>query len=344
MNLGRFADVAIAATGLAACVLIGTGPRVQQFAFVGDGGVIVTYAYGPPGELTIAGEAVELTRQRQAGGTLFDNTDALLVGDQPYLALTPYQGRLPTFRLVRDPFTDRLSISNPGRIDVVVYFNGERWFTGQLAPANLFGERVVQLSLRESLRGWGGLSNAEGDLVQRVLESHRVEVTAAIFPDGLATDLPEMDPRPASRNRIRVEYVLGATTGAVLEMPVQVTLRQVADGAQSAARTAEVRIARDQQTLDELRALAYGHLIGGTRPAWDVDLAQGPVVGIFLGMRPSGGYAVVVDEAVPAPDGVLLRTREIKPAPDAMVTMAITYPWIAVQVITGDPMTPVTVR
>lgn len=344
MGAARAALLTIATASLSACVLVPTGPRLQQFVFAGHGGVVVTYAYGPPCTVIVAGQTLRLSRQRQPAGTLFDNADALLVNGRPYLSLTPYQGRLPTFQLVRDPFTGRQAVRDSGRIDELVIYDGQRWSSAALAPANLFGERVVRPTPRETLRGWGGLSDAESDLVQRFLESHRTEVAAAIFPDGLATDLPEMDPRPASRNRIRVEYVLGVAASPIMEEPVHATLRQLAFGSQSAAHSAQVLIARDRDTLERIRDLAYGHLIGGPRPAWEVDLADGPVVGVFLGMRPTGGFAVVIDAALPIPGGVLLRPREVRPAPDAMVTMALTFPWTVVQVVTRDPLTPVTVR
>ena len=51
------------------------------------------------------------------------------------------------------------------------------------------------------------------------------------------------------------------------------------------------------------------------------------VVGIFLGTRPSGGYAVDILSVAPAGPGWVVIHREIRPAADSMPITVLTQPY-----------------
>jgi hypothetical protein len=50
-------------------------------------------------------------------------------------------------------------------------------------------------------------------------------------------------------------------------------------------------------------------------------------VSVFLGSRPTGGYAVEIVRVGSGEDEVLVVYRETEPGPDMMVTQALTAPW-----------------
>lgn len=56
---------------------------------------------------------------------------------------------------------------------------------------------------------------------------------------------------------------------------------------------------------------------------------------VLLGERPTGGYAVAVDEVLGASGRYVVRAVEDEPDPGAIVTQALTYPWVAVAVERG---------
>lgn len=60
-------------------------------------------------------------------------------------------------------------------------------------------------------------------------------------------------------------------------------------------------------------------------------MSEDNILLIFLGQRNSGGYSVAVDEAAVSGDTLKVRIKEKAPGPEDMVTAALTYPYVAVQ-------------
>jgi hypothetical protein len=59
----------------------------------------------------------------------------------------------------------------------------------------------------------------------------------------------------------------------------------------------------------------------------DVDFSREMVVGVFLGQKPTGGYSVRVTRIEQAPDVLKVEFKETRPAPDSIVTQALTQPY-----------------
>ena len=55
------------------------------------------------------------------------------------------------------------------------------------------------------------------------------------------------------------------------------------------------------------------------------------VVLIFLGEKMTGGYGISIEAFEENNSELVILIREIKPGPDSMVTQAITYPYIAIE-------------
>lgn len=117
----------------------------------------------------------------------------------------------------------------------------------------------------------------------------------------------------------------------------QPTLRVLSQGAYgnaaggdlsgSAARQAIVEIATTPETY---RLLWGRHVGGGTPPA--VDFASESVVFLFLGMRPTGGYAVEPQEASVEGGVARVKASVRSPGPGEIVTMAFTAPYAVVAI------------
>lgn len=71
---------------------------------------------------------------------------------------------------------------------------------------------------------------------------------------------------------------------------------------------------------------------GADAPAPPVDFASSMVVGVFLGARNTGGYAVEITAVEQDATGVVVRYTETKPAPGATLAQVITSPFCLVSV------------
>lgn len=102
-----------------------------------------------------------------------------------------------------------------------------------------------------------------------------------------------------------------------------------------------VRVARTDEELEALWADVYAFQRPAP-PVPEVDLASSMVVAVFMGARPSGGYAIeIVDVSARAATAdenaeVLVRVRETLPADGDPVTMATTSPFHVVVVERAD--------
>lgn len=68
-----------------------------------------------------------------------------------------------------------------------------------------------------------------------------------------------------------------------------------------------------------------------------VDFSKERVVAFFAGRKPTAGYTVEACEARRRGDDIVLKVRERKPRPDAMVAQVITYPYHIVRVSAPRP-------
>lgn len=91
-------------------------------------------------------------------------------------------------------------------------------------------------------------------------------------------------------------------------------------------------------TQAEWRAL-WGLM--GSEPA--ADLPVGYVgVGIFLGTRMTGGFGIAIESQGALGGAYVIRYREVGPAPSAIVTMAITTPYVVWTL--ADPGAPIAIE
>jgi len=79
------------------------------------------------------------------------------------------------------------------------------------------------------------------------------------------------------------------------------------------------------RTAAEWDALWRSHL--PTRQPAAVDFSKEMVVGVFLGSRPTPGYAITIVSAVEEGNALRVRYREASPPTDAILAQVITFPY-----------------
>jgi hypothetical protein len=108
-------------------------------------------------------------------------------------------------------------------------------------------------------------------------------------------------------------------------------MRVLDHGQQSAIEKPRTVVA---STVDAIAALWREH---SHRPQPPVDASRESVVAVFLGSRPSAGYAAEIVSVKPAGADTLVQYRERKPPPDAVTAQILTFPYsiVAVPRVTG---------
>ena len=94
------------------------------------------------------------------------------------------------------------------------------------------------------------------------------------------------------------------------------------------------------RSAGEWQALWKEH--GGAERPETIDFAKFTVVGVFLGTRPTGGYSVEIAGTRREGETLVIEYLERRPAPDALVSQALTAPFHVIRVPRHDG--PVTFR
>jgi hypothetical protein len=92
----------------------------------------------------------------------------------------------------------------------------------------------------------------------------------------------------------------------------------------SEAREVVVRDAAEWDTLWRQHA--------PEQQAPSVDFNRQTVIAVFMGTRPSAGFEVTIETVEAGRDGVVVRYRASRPAPDAMAAQILTSPFHIVSV------------
>jgi hypothetical protein len=116
--------------------------------------------------------------------------------------------------------------------------------------------------------------------------------------------------------------LLVAPIVAIAIQPPQMPFTNVARGATSSIETARTVVVRN---ADEWRALWKEHAGHSKAPA--VDFASAMIVAVFMGTKPTGGYAVEIAQIEQRDGEVVVTYRERRPGPDDITTQALTSPF-----------------
>ncbi len=62
------------------------------------------------------------------------------------------------------------------------------------------------------------------------------------------------------------------------------------------------------------------------------DVIESNFIILNMGEKPTGGYAIGVDNVIETPENIVIKVKETNPEPGTMVTQGITYPYCVVKV------------
>jgi superfamily I DNA and RNA helicase len=118
---------------------------------------------------------------------------------------------------------------------------------------------------------------------------------------------------------------------------IQVAFQTIAKGNRSGVREFLQQVTRNQT---EWATLWQRHIATETNPLAPpvVDFNKEFVIAIFLGEKPTGGYAVEMTFIERKDRDLVVSYKEFQPAPGAMTTQALTQPFHMVRVAkNGEP-------
>jgi hypothetical protein len=84
------------------------------------------------------------------------------------------------------------------------------------------------------------------------------------------------------------------------------------------------------RTAADWKALWLEHSPDEPMPA--IDFSKSVVAGVFLGVRSTGGYSATIASVDREGKGIVVRWREQKPDPNAMVIQMLTFPFVLVRI------------
>ena len=116
----------------------------------------------------------------------------------------------------------------------------------------------------------------------------------------------------------------------VAAVPDPVPFKTLDAGLQSGIEQARNVVVR---MPDEWKVLCAQYAEGRKCPA--VDFARSMVVAVFLGTRPTAGYAAEITRVERDGDTLVVTWREKKPGPDEMVAQMMTAPYLLVTIDRG---------
>lgn len=76
----------------------------------------------------------------------------------------------------------------------------------------------------------------------------------------------------------------------------------------------------------------YEQIIGSLDNETEINFEENSVIAVLLGMRPTGGYSVEIEEIREKDDKMVIHALESRPGDNCIVTMAVTHPYDAVLV------------
>lgn len=123
--------------------------------------------------------------------------------------------------------------------------------------------------------------------------------------------------------------LVAALLVAVLQ--TSVPMRSIDKGQESQIDTARQVSAH---TADEWAKLWMQHAGARTRP--NVDFNKEVIAAVFLGTRPSAGYAVEVVSARQEGAALVVSYKETRPAPDSVAAQVLTSPYHIVAIAKGS--------
>ncbi len=239
------------------------------------------------------------------------------------------------------PLTADLSVLTRDAVQALYYFDGKKWFdVGR--REELSKDSKLRLEIKErnaGLRGVGELNNAESDALQSYLqEKFKQPLAVALLeypniPDAYLNLTPRPDRVNLTALYVQVGLPLDLLGGFTNTEPL--TVRSLLNGSNAAYNNPQPLLRWD--TSNSSFAQTWQIINGNQIPlpsAPSLDFTRSSAISFFIGQKPTGGYGVALS-STRVENGVLtLRFNLSEPAPDRLVTQALTSPFVST-VVTG---------
>jgi PrcB C-terminal len=256
--------------------------------------------------------------------------------------LTKPQTSREALALATIPFSSDLSVLSRQKLEGVVYFNGQQWFTVG-SSGELQADSKVKLAARQrqGLRFFGEITDAEADALQAYLETKFKKQPMAIAlldPMNIPDSPLPLEPRP-DRNKTLAMYVqIGVPVDLVggFANNESLTVQQLLSGSNATygETTTLIRWDASDSSFAKTWALMNGNQIPApSRP--NVDFSRSSVISAFLGQRSTGGYLISIVSAKLEGSTLTVRANVAEPAPGRLTTQVITSPFSSI-IVSGS--------
>ncbi|MFP4378654.1 MAG: protease complex subunit PrcB family protein [Spirochaetales bacterium] len=163
------------------------------------------------------------------------------------------------------------------------------------------------------------MSRERGRGKSRLISLIALAIGFSVVIGGCATG-----PSASTRDADVRESTANDTAGGEFEL--------IAQGQNAAVRLPVQTVVTEQETwIDGWAALTANESPPPERP--EVSFADSTVVIIVLGERPTGGYSVAISNVTYSGDEATVEVRVENPAADAMVTQALTTPFVVARLV-----------
>jgi len=312
-------------------------PQLHELTVSGALERRVTWLYGEPRSFTI--DEVERLLTAAPDQPTVDPwvvpASLWIDGDPAWVetAVSPVTNPVEVRRI---PLTTDLQMRTVRETRAVLYYDGSAWLTlGEFDPAGL-NVRVTPRPRFGALRGLGELTNAEADALARNLEALGRPLVVAVLA---GEDVPRRAVDGVAEARATAVHVVAdvpVDVGTFRPAPRDVPFEVVARGQQAVGvPAASFQLLRTPTEL----ATAWNQMYGATLqvpPIPGADLERETLLALFLGSKPTGGYGAEIRGVTLEGADLFVDFVETAPAAGAMVTQALTHPWLLLRVPRGS--------
>ncbi len=296
----------------------------------------ITYFYGQAGQLLYGGGTLVLTEPDAAAPAStrpFAVEGALLADGGPYLRQSLERLTEAPATVSRIPLTTDVQVALAADVGEVVYYDGQSYLRLLTEGAAGTLQRVVPKPRLNRLRGLGELTGAEADALAATLEARGQPFAIAVLPTDALPPHPVDGLAEHRRTGVFVQLGLKTVDAPATSVAEELTWEVVARGSQAVGfSAASYTLVSNQDELIALWQRAYGSQLT-VPPLPEFDYRRETVVALFMGSKPTGGYALDVLDARVEGGELYLDLRVTEPGPGAITTQALTSPWLLVRVL-----------
>ncbi len=247
------------------------------------------------------------------------------------------------------PFSSELSVLTRQKLEAVVYFDGQQWFTvGSSGDYRADTKIKLGVRQRQGLRFFGDITEAEADGLQTYLETKFKKQPMAIAlldPSNIPDSPLALEPRP-DRNKTLAMYVqIGVPVDLIggFANNEKLSVQQLLSGSNATYNDTSTLIRWDASpsSFNRTWSLMNGNQIPAPS-APNVDFNRASVISAFLGQRPTGGYLITIVSAKLDGDTLTVRANVAEPGPGRLTTQVITSPYSSI-IVSGPKFSRVVV-